>query len=129
MDELDRPAERRELVALLLPDVLPFVQQPSARRMEDPGQHPSGGRLAAAALADDAEGLARGDRERDPVDGGDRSAGYFERAADLVQLDERRALDGRVDDAHAVAIFSATATSAVPTCSATVFHRMQRASW
>src|SRR5256885_4895793 len=129
VDELDGAAERGEVVALLLPDVLPFIEQPSARRAEDAREHPAGGGLAAAALADDAERLAGSDRERDAVDRGDRSTGDLERAAHVVELDEGRAPDGRVDDAHAVAIFSATATSAVPTCSATVFQRMQRASW
>src|SRR5438067_6274199 len=129
MHQLHRAPEGREIVSPLAPDILALVQEAPARREEDAREHPAGGRLAAAALADDADGLSGGDRQRHAVDRGDRPAGHLERPTHVVELDERPAGDRAVDDAHAVAIFAATAPSAVPTCSATVLQRMQRASW
>src|SRR2546423_12646415 len=51
VDELDRAAERGEVVALLLPDVLSLIEQPSARRAADGPQPPAGAGLAAPAPA------------------------------------------------------------------------------
>ena len=55
------------------------------------------GALAGAGLADDAEGLAGGELERDPVDRRrDRAAGPAEAAHQAGRREHRRGIDGRV---------------------------------
>ena len=62
--------------------------RPAAGRAHPRGQHADRRRLARAVGSEQAEHLARGDRERDPVDGVDRRLG--------VALDELGDLDGGV---------------------------------
>ena len=62
MDELDRASKAREIFTLLLPDVGPLKKEPTARRSEETGEHPAGGRLSTATLADDADRLALSER-------------------------------------------------------------------
>ena len=50
-------------------DVAALEDDLAAGRLEQPGEQPAGGRLAAAGLADQAERLARADVEVDAVDG------------------------------------------------------------
>src|SRR5262249_53647029 len=72
------------------------------------GEHPQQRRLAAPARADDAEELARGGRERDPVEPHDRTPAALEGHADLVHEDFGFArgqdyilTDGRLDRGQA----------------------------
>src|SRR5688500_1877976 len=130
MDELDRTAKPRELLALGRPHVLSFKEKLPARRTKETREQPPGGGLSAATLADQAHRFALTERERHAVHGFDEPAGRLECPAHADQLDQRFALDGDVArDGHlAVAIFSETTASSLPRRSATCFQRMQRAS-
>src|SRR5688572_2405414 len=130
MNELDRAAKPRELLALARPHVLSFKEKLPARRAKETREQPPGGGLPAAAFADQAHRFALTECERHAVDCLDDPARRLEGAADSDQLDQRLALDGDVArDGHvAVAIFSETTASSLPRSSATCFQRMQRAS-
>jgi hypothetical protein len=67
-NHLHLAVERLALIALRLVDVLAPEEHLAARRLVEPDQHPSHGRLAATRLADKAERLALFDLECDPVD-------------------------------------------------------------
>src|SRR4029079_838375 len=98
--------------------VLPFEHQPPRGRPKKSREQAARGGLAAAALADDAQHLARVERERDAIDGLDLAEGRGERSRDALELDEL---------AHAS--FSDTGRSALPTFAATSSQRMHAASW
>src|SRR5262245_37878948 len=89
MHELHGLAEALERLALRRPYVTALVPQRAARRPEQTREETAGRGLPAAALADDAHDLARTERERHRVDGGDRAERRCERARDLVELDQR----------------------------------------
>src|SRR5205823_2552002 len=75
---------------------------PSAGRLEQPGEQPAGRRLTAAGLADQAESLAPPDREVDAVDRldirdlalEDDAAGDREVLPEVGDLEDRLALAG-----------------------------------
>ena len=118
MDKLHRTPEAGEIGALRLPHVFALVEESPACRADEAREQPAGGRLAAAAFANEAHRFPGLERERDLVDGGDRPSGRVERPADAVELDER-----------GQASFSATGSGAFePMTSATCCHRMQAAS-
>ena len=66
-DHLHLPVEDLALVALRLVDVLAPEDHLAAGGLVEPDQDPPGRGLAAARLADEAEGLALVDGERDPI--------------------------------------------------------------
>ena len=67
-DHLHLAVERLAFIALRLVDVLAPEEHLAPRRLVEPDQHPSCGRLATTGLADQAERLALVDLQRDPVD-------------------------------------------------------------
>ena len=85
---------------------LPAVELHRARRrVEQPGDQPPGGGLAAAGLADQAQAPPRGDLERDPVDGlhlADRApeqprGAHREVLREVGDLEDRRRVVARPD--------------------------------
>ncbi len=67
-DHLDVPAQRPDLPGAQVGDVHPLELHAAAGRFEQPGDQPAHCRLAAAGLADHAQGLPGVHREADPVD-------------------------------------------------------------
>src|SRR5215211_2400555 len=67
-DHLHLAVERLALIALRLVDVLALEEHLAARRLVEPDQHPSCGRLATTGLADQTERLALVDLQLDSVD-------------------------------------------------------------
>src|SRR4029450_10584961 len=63
-DHLQAAAPRAHRGAVQAPDVLAFKPDRAARRFDQAQDRLSGRRLAATALADEAQRLARGDVER-----------------------------------------------------------------
>ena len=88
-DDLDLPAHLPHGAAVQLGQLRPVELDRARRRLDELQHGPTGGRLAAPGLADEAEGLARGDAEGDAADGVDD--------ADLVP-DERPAAHREVLD-------------------------------
>src|SRR5712671_1158308 len=67
-DDLDAAPQRQQLLALQLSDVDAVIENFTGGRPLQPKDAPAGRRLAAAALADQPQGLAAADRKIDPVD-------------------------------------------------------------
>ena len=70
-DDLRLPPERQEPPGWQRRDVLVFEEDAPAGRLDGAQDEATGGRLAAAALADEPQRLPRGDREADAVDRAD----------------------------------------------------------
>ena len=66
-DHADLASQRAHLARSHVRDVLAVEDDAAGGGLVKPGDHAPGGRLAAPRLADDAEGLAGGQREVDPV--------------------------------------------------------------
>jgi hypothetical protein len=97
-DDLHPPAIRLERRALQRHEVDPIEPDRTGGRIDQPQQQAPDGRLAAARLADEAEGLAAPDVERHAVDGLHLADRALQDAApdrevldEVVDLDERRA--------------------------------------
>src|SRR5208282_5303893 len=73
-DDLDVPAPQAEQLAVEVGHVLALEQDPPAARLVQAGDQPAEGGLPRPRLADEAERLPGGDRDRDPVDRVDRTA-------------------------------------------------------
>ena len=125
--QLHRSAERREILPALLPHIVPFEQQSATGRSEEAREQPARGRLAAAALADQAHRLSRRECERDLIHGADASLWRRERPAHPIELDEVPARGGDVPDRLDGSHQSASAGRRAPTASATACQRMHAA--
>src|SRR5437763_15703022 len=78
-DDLDAAPQRHQLSALELGDIDAVIEDLPGGRLFEPQDAAAGRRLAAAALADQPQGLAATDRKIDPVHGldlADLSADY-----------------------------------------------------
>src|SRR4029453_5898661 len=69
------------LVLRRLVEITSLEEDRSSRRPQETGRHPRHGRLAAAALADQAEDVPTADLQRDVVDRGDAPEPRVEFAA------------------------------------------------
>src|SRR5262252_1702710 len=67
-DDLDPASQRQEILAFHLGDVDAVIENFASSRLFEPQDAAAGRRLAAAALADQSQGLAAADREVDAVD-------------------------------------------------------------
>lgn len=94
----DVPPHPSQAGAAELDQVLTFEQDLSAGRLGQLQHRAAGRGLARAALAHEAQGLARTDREADPVDGldgpdtslQDQAAGHREMHLEVPDFDQRR---------------------------------------
>ncbi len=91
-DHLDVAAHRPHLAHGQVRDVPALELDLAARRLDQPGDEPAHRRLAAAGLADDAQGLPRVHLEVDAVDGLDRGGLPSQQA-----LADREVLDQALD--------------------------------
>ena len=97
-DDLQLPPERAQIPLLQPRDVGALEQDLPGRRGQQPGDHPAGGRLAAAGLADQAQARARLQVEADAVDGLDhllrpaQTGGFLDREVHLQVADLQQRL-------------------------------------
>src|SRR5215470_20426406 len=68
-DHLNAAAQGQQLLALGPGDIDPVIEDLAGRRTLEPQDAAPGGRLPAAALADEPQGLAAADPKVDSIDG------------------------------------------------------------
>src|SRR5262249_27309842 len=100
-DDLHVPAQSAQLALVEAVDVAVAVEDVAGAALDQPEHQPAQGRLAAAGLADQPQGLAFGDGEADAVDGAHRGDLAREDAfADREVLDQVLDREDRLSPRH-----------------------------